>query len=208
MHQTILDSLIDFESPGLFNQYTSFDPAHDVLDAHLMRQKNLIEYLEIIDDPALILLAEAAGYRGCRFSGIPMTSENHLVGSTQLDWAKNGSFRKTSVKDVPWREPSATILYQVIQSRTDILIWNTVPWHPMGKRGALSNRPPRRAEIDAGLTVLQNITVRYPSAKVVAVGRVAERSLRAINLDTVYVRHPAHGGKPEFERGLLALLDD
>jgi hypothetical protein len=153
----------------------------------------------------VILLAEAAGYQGCRFSGIPMTSEDHLVGPEPVPWAAAGGYRRSSARDRLWREPSATILWETLGERMDCLIWNTFPWHPMGKRGPLSNRTPRAAEVQAGLPVLAAVRERYPGAQLVAIGRVAERTLQAQGIPTRYVRHPAHGGKNDFVAGINAL---
>jgi hypothetical protein len=46
----------------------------------------------------------------------------------------------------------------------------------------------------------------FPSAKVVAVGRKAERSLKLMGVPAAYVRHPARGGAKEFIKGLERLV--
>jgi hypothetical protein len=76
----------------------------------------------------------------------------------------------------------------------------------MGKRGPLSNRTPRRSEVAAGRPVLDCIRRRYPQAQLVAIGRIAERTLTELGLDPLYVRHPAHGGKPDFVKGINSLV--
>jgi hypothetical protein len=201
----ILALLTTYQSKESFNQYRHSHPLHDLPGAPKIRQANLRRFLETFPDVRFILLAEAAGYQGCRFSGIPMTSEDHLVGPEPLHWTAAGRYRRSSARADLWREPSATILWATLGKRMDCLIWNTFPWHPMGKRGPLSNRTPRAAEVQAGLPVLAAIRDRYPSAQLVAIGRVAERTLQARRIETHYVRHPAHGGKNDFVTGINAL---
>ncbi len=192
----------------VFNQYRHTHDEHDLPDAPEIRLQNLRQYLGTIGGGAgvlYILVAEAAGYQGCRFSGIPMTSEAQLVGPGRLHWAREQEYRRSSARDRPWREPSATILWETLGERTDCLIWNAFPWHPIGKRGPLSNRRPRASEVAAGAEVLRCLLERYPAAVPVAVGRVAEQMLQELGRDPLYVRHPAHGGKREFVAGIRSL---
>ncbi len=199
---TLFTLLRSFESEGVFNQYRQAHPAHDLSNAPEIRLDNLGRYLDIFSDVRYILLAEAAGYQGCRFSGVPMTSETNLVGPEQVHWAVAAGFARSGRRNRPWREPSATILWETLSKRMDCLIWNTFPWHPMGARGPLSNRTPRRAEVVAGVKVLHCLMQHYPSAQLVAIGRIAERTLQELGLDPRYVRHPAHGGKSQFVLGI------
>jgi hypothetical protein len=202
---TILAYLIAYQGRDAFNPYRQRHPQLDLPDAPQIRQANLRQFLVTFSNVRTILLAEAAGYQGCRFSGIPMTSEAQLVGPTPVHWAVGGCYRRSGARNRLWREPSATILWETLGERMDCLIWNTFPWHPMGKHGPLSNRTPRAAEIQAGIPVLEAIRNRFPDARLVAIGRVAERTLQGQAIDTHYVRHPAHGGKIDFASGISAL---
>jgi len=69
--------------PDLFNPYRDRNPDFDRIGAAEIRRRNLRHYL---DDHAggasLLLVAEAPGPWGCRFSGIPVTSEAQLVDSS------------------------------------------------------------------------------------------------------------------------------
>lgn len=188
-----------------FNQYRDAHPEHDLADAPYIRQRNLAQFLTAFRQVRYILLAEAAGYQGCRFSGIPMTAEVQIVGPDAVHWARAGAYRRSSARHRLWREPSATILWQTLAKRMDCLIWNTFPWHPMGKRGPLSNRPPRRNEVSAGAAVLDLLRRIYPGAQPVAIGRVAERTLSELGINPLYIRHPAHGGKSHFVAGIRSL---
>jgi uracil-DNA glycosylase len=145
-------------------------------DGAAARRERLRAYLEERRDAPLLLVGEAPGYRGARVSGIPFTSERQLTG------------RGPS-------EASATIVHRVLKElelEESVLLWNVVPTHP---GNASSNRPPRAAEIDAGLPFARELA---RGRRVVAVGRCAEAALGA-----PYVRHPSHGGAAEFRAGLL-----
>jgi uracil-DNA glycosylase family 4 len=148
-----------------YNQYAA---------SQLLRRR-LCAYLEARSHAPVLLVGEAAGYRGARVSGIPFTSERQLTGSGPA-------------------EATATIVHRVLARlgvEDEVLLWNVVPTHPGNET---SNRRPTRAEVDAASPFLDELT----SGRVaIAVGRVA-----AASLDAPYVRHPSHGGAAEFEAGL------
>jgi hypothetical protein len=144
-----------------------------------LRRERLAAYLRRRADAPLLLVGEAAGYRGARVSGIPFTSERQLTGAGPA-------------------EASATIVHRVLRElglEDEALLWNVVPTHP---GTATSNRRPSRAEIGAGLRLLPRLS---SGRRVIAVGRVAEAALGA-----PYVRHPSRGGAEAFRRGLAAAL--
>jgi len=140
------------------------------------RRERLRAYLEARQHATLLLVGEAAGYRGARVSGLPFTSERQLTGGGPA-------------------EASATIVHRVLAElglEESVLLWNVVPTHP---GTATSNRPPRSDEIAAGIPFALELA---RGRRVVAVGRCAEAAL-----DAPYVRHPSHGGAAEFRAGLL-----
>ena len=144
-----------------------------------LRRERLRAYLDAKRDAPIVLVGEAAGYRGARVSGIPFTSERQLTGRGPA-------------------EASATIVHSTLRElalEDDVLLWNVVPTHP---GTATTNRPPTRAEIDAAAPFLEAVT---RGRTVIAVGRVA-----ASVLDAPYLRHPSHGGAVAFARGLERML--
>jgi uracil-DNA glycosylase len=141
-----------------------------------LRCQRLRAYLEDCSDAPLLLVGEAAGYRGARVSGIPFTSERQLTGAGPA-------------------EASATIVHRVLAElglEDSVLLWNVVPTHPGTEN---SNRVPRRNEVVEGLPFARELA---RGRRVIAVGRLAEAALGA-----PYVRHPSHGGATEFRAGLL-----
>jgi uracil-DNA glycosylase len=195
--------------PTLVNQYTARDPALDHPDGPGRRVANLTAYLRAFRAPRLVLCAEAAGFNGSRFSGITLCDERKLVGPDHLAWAgPHRGYARGSRDDQPLhRELSASIVWRALGDRTDVALWNCVPWHPAGPGGPLSNRTPTPAEQAAGLAVLDHVlTHLWPSARPIAVGRVAEGLLQRLGRAVPTVRHPANGGARLFTEGLHRLL--
>jgi uracil-DNA glycosylase len=137
--------------------------------------ERLGSYLEARRTAEVVLVGEAAGYRGARVSGIPFTSERQLTGSGPA-------------------EATATIVHRVLAElgvEDEVLLWNVVPTHPGSET---SNRRPTRKEVAAASPFLDELA---RGRIAIAVGRLA-----ASVLDAPYVRHPARGGATEFEAGL------
>jgi uracil-DNA glycosylase len=136
-------------------------------------------YLEQRTAAPILLVGEAAGYRGARISGIPFTSERQLTGTGPS-------------------EATATIVHRVLAEldlEDAVLLWNVVPTHPGTDR---SNRPPTAAEVETGLPFARELA---RGRRVLAVGRVAEAALGA-----QYVRHPSRGGAAAFRETVRACL--
>ncbi len=155
----------------------------------------------------LILVGEAAGYRGCRYSGIPFTSERLLLAGSvpRLPPLEQRISRRLR----PWTEPSATVVWGALHDlgvAATTVLWNAVPWHPEGAGGPHSNRKPTAAERRAGLPWLEVILSLYPKAAVFAVGSTAAHSLQRLDAAFQRLRHPAHGGATRFRRGLTSAL--
>jgi uracil-DNA glycosylase family 4 len=166
---TLVGRLAAAEIGSTFNQYADSG----------LRRRRLAAYLERRADAPILLVGEAAGYRGARISGLPFTSERQLTGEGPS-------------------EATATIMHRMLRElglEDDVLLWNVVPTHPGTQT---SNRRPTRAEVEAGLPFLEELARgRCP----VAVGRLAHASLGG-----AYVRHPSHGGASAFRAGLARVL--
>ena len=92
--------LADIETiSNTFNPWKSVDPKFDVVDADVIRRSNLKTYLSLFEKPPRFLaVGEAPGWRGCRFSGVPFTSEAQLVNEATPFEGKQSS------KESPWRD--------------------------------------------------------------------------------------------------------
>jgi hypothetical protein len=198
--------LISYRGDGAFNQYRDTDPRLDRPDGAAVRWSNLHHYLEVFAGAQYVLVGEAAGYAGCRFSGIPFTCETQLVGPERLSWTYGleDCLARTSIQEALWVERSAVVVWGALGPRMDCVLWNAFPWHPFGDEGPLSNRAPGR-DLDDGLEVLRCFLGLFPSARPLAVGRVAEQALARIGVSAPYIRHPSHGGKRKFTAGVAAL---
>ena len=163
--ERVVERLAAARIGATFNQYAGSE----------LRRSRLRAYLHARADCEVVLVGEAAGYRGARVSGLPFTSERQISG--------NGP-----------AEASATIVHRVLAElglEEAVLLWNVVPTHPGTPS---SNRRPTRDEVEAARPFLQEVT---RDRRVIAVGRLAAEAL-----DAPYVRHPSHGGAAEFARGL------
>jgi hypothetical protein len=195
----------DDPGPGLFNPYTSRDPERDRPDAVAIRRDNLERYITERDtQPSLVLLAEAPGPWGCRFSGVPITSESQLVDP---GFPIHG--RQSTRGAEPLSEYSAGIYWRILEPfHEHIFTWNAVPYHPFKEGAPMSIRTPRMAEIRRFLPVVRAVLDAVAPSRVVAVGRKAERALAELGVDCTYVRHPSQGGATLFEDGVRTIFKE
>jgi uracil-DNA glycosylase len=167
--KSFVDRLAAARIGNTFNQYAR----------STLRRDRLAMYLAAKADAGVLLVAEAPGYRGTRVSGIPLTSERQLTGTGPA-------------------EATATIVHRTLAElglEDEMLLWNLVPTHPGTET---TNRPPTRAEIDAGAPFLAELA---QGRRVIAVGRLAHARLGGM-----YVRHPSYGGAVAFRDGLIAAV--
>lgn len=204
------EALRAFRSPNVFNPWAERDPL-DVQGppgsaglgpaGRLSRLK-----AHFAARPALVLLGEASGYQGCHFSGMPFTNEKLLLEG-RIPRVRVAA--RLTTRPRPWCEPSATVVWGTLHAlgiadRT--VLWNAFAWHPFKPGDPYSNRAPTRDELEAGREVLDAVLAAFARAKVVAVGKVAERALRGLGREPdATVRHPSMGGANEFRAGLAAL---
>jgi len=192
------------DAPGVVNPYREAVPELDGPAAARRRRENLETYMERVGVPRVVLLGEALGFRGGRFSGIAFTSERQLAGPEErrLPWA-GPPFRATSRNPILWLEPSGSVVWGALGGQArGALVWNTFPWHPHGAKGPLSNRTPERSLVAANLHVLERLLAEIDGARVLAVGRTAQAALATLGVKALALRHPSHGGAHLFRQQL------
>lgn len=199
--QHIIDLIQDFTAPNVFNPWRDADAMDARNDAPMWRRARLIKHFS--RDPKYLFVGEAPGYQGCKWTGVPFTSERLML----LDMIPDVSVAERITKyQTSVAEPSATIVWKalhVMNLAEQVVMWNAFPWHPHALAHRESNRTPTRDELVAGHQVLQSVVEFFPGAKVFAVGKCAETSLAAIGITPfACLRHPANGGAAKFKMAL------
>ena len=192
--------------PGLNNFLDSSE------QANAERRRNLELYLEEMLDrsPKVLLLGEAPGFRGMRITGVPFTNRTMFQGTPNsfgLFGPEKGYALPAEAAGVA-AEPTATVMWEVLAELDFLpLLWSACPWHTHVPGKPQSNRTPRTTEARLGTPFRQDLMELFRIQTVVAVGNVAHRSLLSTGMDVPKVRHPSHGGRSGFKRGLQELLD-
>lgn len=224
----LLADLAAYRAPLVCNPWCEADedPALDMAGGAALRLRQLQAYLAARPRPRLLIIAEAAGYQGCRFTGIPITCERMLLNRHreiglgdvlpgEPAWAGRTS-RVT--EEMPaarrtggYNEPTDTVVWGAVResglAMTDVLLWNIFPFHPYREGNPLSNRTPTPAELAVGLAFAERLQRQYRFSTVLAVGRKSALTLQEAGIEAVGLRHPANGGVGEFRRGFAAALD-
>ena len=202
----LLQKLLAVRLPDVFNPWADVDSMDLSISAPSRRIERLRAHFSV--RASVVLCGEAPGYQGCHFSGIPFTSEALLCEGAI---PRCETSPRLTTRPRPWSEPSARIVWKAlyelgIAERT--VLWNTFAFHPHKPGERYTNRTPRSDEIEANVEVLRAVIWHFESqgAAVVAVGRVAERTLQRLGIAvSAQVQHPAYGGAPKFRAGLAEL---
>ncbi|MBN2427809.1 MAG: uracil-DNA glycosylase [Deltaproteobacteria bacterium] len=222
MPEAFVEALRSYRAEAVFNPWGECDPENDLDDQGAnVRCRQLRRYLgERIGLADTLLLAEAVGYQGGHFSGIPMTSERLLLGglrhkgiTPEMAFSSLAPRRtsKPDLRPTGFTEPTATIVWgffveQGIDPRR-VVLWNAFPWHPYRPhKGLLSNRTPKDEELDAGRHILLSILELGRFERIVAVGEKSSGQLAQMGIAAQKVRHPANGGAGKFRQQLLAIM--
>jgi uracil-DNA glycosylase len=198
-----------FQLPGkdadkpLFNPYSGVLPGIDRPSSDQLRRQNLRNYFSSFSEkPCYLVLGEAPGWRGCRFTGVPFTSEA-LLESGKLPF----SGKSTSLTGGLYSEASATVFWATMRLyHPRFLVWNCLPLHPYQAGQPLTNRPAASKEILLLKNILLSMIDILKPEKLVAVGRTAQRILAHLGFECDPVRHPAHGGTFKFKSEVQAFF--
>jgi len=188
------------EAHPLFNPWNEELPEIDCLSASEIRRNNLRNYLEhFYGSPSVLVLGEAPGWRGCRFSGVPFTAEAQVLDPA---FPIKGN-RSSNLTSRPLMESTATIFWEKMYTYAqEFFAWNCIPFHPYQSGKPLSNRPPSIKEIRAFQPLLKSLVqVLHPSF-IIAIGRTAQGACDGCGWEVIPVRHPGHGGKIAFNNSI------
>ena len=190
----------------VFNIYRDNDPELDARGGAAKRRENLRRYLKALSAPKYAFIGIAPGYRGARFTGVPFSDEDRLC-------FPGSCYDRSSTRERAYREATAGVVLDVLGSRTDVVCWNIVPWHPHKPGELLTNSDPDAETIGFGLEALEFFFNRlYPETKAVAVGQIPAKALEGFKVQgqpievVAQLRHPARGGASEFREQAAQLL--
>lgn len=206
----LVGRLADQTTPSTFNPWRDSCSLLDLepRESAAQRSLRLIQHLTC-PDARLILVGEAPGYQGCRYSGIPFVSERLLMEGAIPRVQRTGRITR---RRLPFSEPSATIVWSALDTlglKDHTILWNTFPFHPYYEHASLTNRKPYPREVKMGVEPLEALIAIHSGARVVPIGRVAEELLRSMGIHCEnYVRHPANGGARLFREGLERIVSN
>lgn len=159
--------------------------------------------------PALIIVGNAAGHQEARYTGIPFTTEKLLSDGIVPRVPLPRSKGRIMKRDEVIQNRTAEIVWQTLHQNgmaESTLLCNAMPWHPEGERGYASDRRPTYREINLGRIYLQAMLDMYPNVPVAAVGVIAEKSLRDLNVEFSSLKDPDSFGDTEFNKSINQLI--
>jgi uracil-DNA glycosylase len=194
-------------SDRLFNQYRDRNAGVDLSNAAEIRRKNLFRYFGSFKKrPSVVLIGEAPGPWGCRFSGIPFTGERQLLMRALPFVGRQSSKDKPLLelrKRPPYVSNSARLFWgTMLAYHPNFFVWNCVPFHPYAGGNILSVRTPTSGEVLSYADILSEILSLLKPERTIAVGRKAQFSLEHLGIPCDYVRHPSQGGAIKFKNGI------
>jgi hypothetical protein len=226
--EEFIHNLQQYNHPNVFNPWRDYDPECDIgPEAPQIRSRQLAEYLQPrLARARYLFVAEAAGYQGCRFTGIAITCERMLLGghkqiTGQMVLGYNGirTSRPDCVymtsrpqRDSGMNEPTDTYVWGAIADNgldpNDVLLWNIFPFHPHKAAAPFTNRTPTDEELADGLTfTLQLLELCGHKVSLGAIGKKSGVTLHDAGLTPIIMRHPANGGAGQFRREFATWLD-
>jgi len=183
-------------TPNVRNPWDYSRPENEI------RRRNLLGYFKKMHEmkPSVLLVGEAPGYRGCGRVGMPFSSEKLVLSHPFFADREVFGIENT---EAPIAEASASIVWKTFDTLDFYpLMWATYPYHPHKPGNELTNRAPKPEEIRIGRQFITRLMDIYGIERVVAVGRVAEGTLKELGIEAPAVRHPSHGGATLFAQGL------
>ncbi len=192
------------------------------------RRDHLKTYLtHRLETAKVILIAEAPGYQGCRFSGIPMTCERTILEHRSnvrasdvfgLNYQPNRTSHvhatnKKAVMEKGFSEQTAAYVWGYCSRHpglsSKMVLWNLFGFHPHRPGEYLTNRAPKEGEILQNRSVLEAFLALFPDRPILSIGNISEAYLAQWGHGYHrFTRHPANGGGTIFRTNLDAFLKD
>ncbi len=196
--------------PNVFNPWRDVDDDLDLCGAAAAhRWVRLTQHFS--GNPRLLLVGEAPGYKGCRVSGVPFTSERQILAGAIPRVSAEGRMTKTRDSQA---ERTATMCWNVLKEFNIgdcVVMWNAFPWHPHEPGNSYSNRKGAKFtpwELARGEVVLRAVLALFPGVPIVPVGNVARETLAYLKVAALpSIRLPSTGGKADFRAGLRERLE-
>lgn len=225
-----IEALASYEEDNVFNPWRDYDPNYDASSlAPQIRQNNLRAYLlPRWKKVSYVVIAEAVGYQGGRFSGIAITCERMLLGFhpsikqesicpiplNRTSSTSSLAIEKPIQREKGFNEPTDTVVWKALLENDvdpyDCLLWNIFPFHPYKHGKPLSNRTPTDTELEVGWTysklLLDSIACSLKNdfgtkPQIFGVGQKAAQTLSRFGVEAIALRHPANGGANLYKQG-------
>ena len=180
------------------------NPYHEKYALNNLR--HYFEYMFSQSGQRILLVAEAPGYKGCRITGIPLTSGKVFQDiSHPLLLALKDKIQLPYIES----EKTATIVWEYLSTKkTTPLFWNSFPLHSHNQGNISSNRTPNKSEIKYGSEILRELYRIYQPEVVAGIGQkglaVLQQTFPEQSFD--YIRHPSYGGKRQFIEGMNNII--
>ena len=214
--ETFIKGLQRFSAPQVFNPWHDYDERYDASRrGSSVRRQQLQAYLEErLHKAKLIMIAEAVGYQGGRFTGIAMTCERMLLGHhdtvtsdmvftgvlpKRTSRADSTYITKRTQRELGFNEPTDSVVWNaMLEANIDpyeVVLWNIFPFHPFKGDDGLTNRTPTQDELDQGWPYSKQLLSLFPDAHILGIGQKSSLTLQAYGVDVqATLRHPANGG--------------
>jgi hypothetical protein len=189
--------LLRFAPASLDNQYAVSYSEEAPHDGASVRCSNLARYCRNHAAATFLIVSQAPGHQGARWSGIPVT-DTSMIASGDLGVSYGFTYLST--------EPSSQTVHEGLGTHwARTFVWSAVPWHPAGET-LNSNRMPSAEEIGASAVILRYVLGRLQFRRVAALGETASQALRAVDQPHEVLPHPFYSGASACIAALRALV--